>query len=48
MPAAFDYPFHALEEKDNVLRQAFGKVAYVLKPRTSRVSLIIPSSYSGL
>ncbi|KAK0220055.1 cytochrome P450 [Armillaria fumosa] len=39
--AAFDYPFHALEEKDNVLRQAFGKVAGETFGRPSKTSIFI-------
>ncbi|KAK0480750.1 cytochrome P450, partial [Armillaria novae-zelandiae] len=37
--AAFDYPFHALEEKDNVLRQAFGKVLGESFGRPSKASI---------
>ncbi|KAK0452219.1 cytochrome P450 [Armillaria borealis] len=39
--AAFDYPFHALEEKDSVLRQAFGKVAGETFGRPSKKSIFI-------
>ncbi|KAK0458900.1 cytochrome P450 [Desarmillaria tabescens] len=39
--AAFDYPFHALEDKDTPLRKAFGKVAGETFGRPSKKSIFI-------